>query len=502
MASMKNEMTSSAKPAGEKIESVSFMHSPSEAIQIIEDSPQQPLLLELDLTLVLGSTTEAFLDSVRPSSYAKALLAVTDKVAPWRLLSGRQENRDWIRVLVLLLLMPWSYLRWRAIAASWAEENANGSLVSAAQNHKGPVVVITRGFDIIVNPVVNALHLAGEKQVLTIACKAFRWKGLRQFSKTEHVERSTKLSTVEDSIVVSDSMHDRDLFVACQTPVLTEWEGAYWIEPHENAYVPLRYVQLTKTPFKGFVQAGWVKDDLYIAVLALSSTAWFFPLHAVGIALLSLALWITYETGYYENDMVGSVREVDPVLPKNFAEVRGTVPKYAPWVWAFAITVVGSPFVALGSGQSIASSAWVCFGWMAVLVEIRLVFALFNRLPKVHRVIPHLFLQIGKYLGYLVVTSVSTVGAILLVAQIVYRWVPYVPYRWSKSGKFAEDPLHLTRFLFFAVFAIPSLFFFEYSLSQAILCGLAIVLLSRRAIKKIAIERSESRSLSHARSAT
>ncbi len=483
------EIGDTPEPEPNMVTPDSFSYTPTEALQIIAGSPDQPLILDLDLTLVFGPTTEAFLDSARPSSYAYVLLSVLDKVSPWRFLPGGQDNRHWMRVLFLLLLMPWSYFRWRTEAEKWTKVNANRQLVDAARNHNGRVVVVTRGFAAIVNPVVDALRLSNDEKVLTIACKVSRWRGLRQFSKTEHVEQSPHLATASDAIMVSGSIQDYDLFMACETPVLTEWKDAYWIQPHENAYVPLRYVQLTKTPFNGFVQAAWIKDDLYIVLLALSLTVWALPIHAIGIGMLSFALWITYETGYYENDVLGSTRETDPVLPTNFDEVRGSVPRFAPWVWALAATVAGAPFIAVGSGRSLTDSGVIVLGWMAVLAFIRLVFAFFNRVPKVHRVVPHLLLQIGKYFGFLAVTAVTPLGVALLATQVAYRWVPYVRYRWSKAATFAARPLHRTRLSVFVVLAVPSLVFIDRSIGQLILFSLAVVLFGRRVLKEKSAER-------------
>ncbi len=226
------------KPEQDKnvIDPETFTFSPAEAIQIIKDAPEQTLILDLDLTLVLGPTTEAFLDLARPFRVTSTVLAALDKVSPWRLLPGGQDNRDWVRVVTVLLLIPSSYPQWRSTANAWTVSQTNHPLVDAARNHRGRVIVVTRGFSAIVKPVIKALRLRGDDEVLTIACKAWRWRGERQLTKTEQVARSPRLETAADAIVVSDSIHDYDLFVACQKPVLTEWEGAHWITPHKNTH--------------------------------------------------------------------------------------------------------------------------------------------------------------------------------------------------------------------------------------------------------------------------
>ncbi len=477
-------MDNENEPNEGMVQADSFSSAPDEAIQTLEESPDQELILDLDLTLVLGPTTEAFLDSVRPSSFAAMLLSAFDKLAPWRFLPGSGVNRDWVRVLLILIFMPWSYFLWRSTAKSWTQNNTNHKLVDAVRKHSGPAVVATRGFSFIVRPVVAALQLKGEQGVPTVACKVAAWRGLRQISKVDLINRSSHVQSVANALVVSDSADDYELFAASKTPVLTEWEGAYWINPQSDAYIPLRYVQRTKQPPGLFVKVGLVVDDLYIALLALSVTvtAWAIPIHALGVVLFSVAMWITYETGYYENDMVGAVKETDPSLPTNFAEVKGTVPKYAPWVWALCLTILGSPLIVLGSSEAIGKSFLVGVIWMGVLFVVRLLFAIFNRLPKVHRVIPHLGLQVGKYLGYGAVTAVTPVGWALLISQVAYRWVPYIPYRWSKDKRFPEQQFTRTRLFVFIALAVPSLVFIERPTIQIVLFVLAVLFLVKRSV--------------------
>jgi hypothetical protein len=94
---------------------------------------------------------------------------------------------------------------------------------------------------------------------------------------------------------------------------------------------------------------------------------------------------------------------------------------------------------------------------------------------------PHLLLQIGKYLGFaLVVPLAGLVGLALCVAQIGFRWIPYLRYRWMSAGP-DRQPLVVTRLAIFLAIAIPSLLLVDHSPGEMLLFAVSLVLLSRRA---------------------
>jgi hypothetical protein len=81
--------------------------------------PETPLILDFDETYWLRNSTEAFPASVRPAWPAALLLAALDGLKPWRLLPGPDQQhvwRDWLRVLLIVVLLPWSLRRWRTLA--------------------------------------------------------------------------------------------------------------------------------------------------------------------------------------------------------------------------------------------------------------------------------------------------------------------------------------------------------------------------------------------------
>ena len=415
----------------------------------LASQPRRHLFVTSDQILP-GNLNEAFLDSAHPSSLAATILAGLDVVKPWRILPEGHKNREWIRVLAIVLLMPWTLVKWRRSANAWCDANTNRTMAASIQAHEGQVVVITEAFGLIATPLFSYAGLSD-----SISCSLFAWRGRRHFTSAERVADSTFAAMTSKAIVLTSSENDEHLLVSCHTPILTHWPESTPTDTLAGVYIPLRYVHNTKNPHRLFIKYAWLQDDLYVALLAFSFVGLFFPLQMVAIGLASAALWISYEVSYHENDVLGAEREVDPMLPTNFDELRGSVPVAAPWAWATGLSLAAGAFAAAGSGRGLLAIPVLGLSWLAVIVTIRIVFAIFNRLKKPARVLPHLALQVGKYFGYAVLSTLNPVGAGLALAQVIYRWFPYAVYRWHKDQTFIEEPLTRTRLAIFWAFSIP-----------------------------------------------
>ncbi len=442
----------------------------------VESKPRVPVFVDAQSVLDISNPTELFLSTAQPATATATTLSLLDGLQPWRLLPGAEKNRDWIRVLIILMLFPWNWILWRKRADELAKDHSNQPLVDILKRRDGKVVVFSTDFTPIAAPLIEALGFSNH-----ISARLLSWRGQQHISTDELVLGSPFSKLVGSSIIISDSQEE-PLLDSCQTPIVSKPRTiSNTIQPN-NAYVPLRYIHLTKNPRRKFIEYAWLKDDLYVVLLACSvTTAALFPLHAIGVVLASLALWITYEAGYHENDVLGEAREADPVLPSNFAEVKGTVPTVLPWVWAGGLTAVASVFLTIGLSRSLTTAPILALGWLITLATVRTVFFVFNRLSKPMRVIPHLLLQIGKYGGFAVISAVSLVGVGLLVAQVIYRWFPYAVYRWHPEKTFIEEPLTRTRLVIFWLIAIPAVI-----LNPTVILGVQLVLgslcLGRRAV--------------------
>lgn len=107
---------------------------PDEALRIVARGDRRDALVDFDETLWLRSSTEVYLASLRPRLLAFLVLTALDVLRPWRWLPGDRRTflyRDWIRVSVTSLLLPWSLLLWRRQAKGLGRRWQNGPLVDA-----------------------------------------------------------------------------------------------------------------------------------------------------------------------------------------------------------------------------------------------------------------------------------------------------------------------------------------------------------------------------------
>ncbi len=404
-----------------------------ETLKLIEELPgSTPLIIDLDETLVLQSTTDGFLGSAWPSVAVVILLALLDRLRPWRI-TGGDETSDWFRILVIAMVMPWSLIRWHLLSRSWTSRWANTALIEVVLSHKGPVTVATRGFEPIVKPVLTALGLHHAELV---ACRLGHPRD-RLRTKTTLLRLSGVADRLKSAVVVTDSEDDRDLLSNAAIGCLTRWPGADWSDPFRDVYVPFRYTERVKNPCARFVLDAWLADDYIAILLAFTWTASQPVIHGLGLAALMIAFWITYEIGYHENDILGSTSEAEPQLSEAFTRGEFIMPRWAPWCWAAAITIVGACLLT-ASTDALHPLTTTIVIWLLILVVTRATFAVFNRLPKPFRIFPHAVLQFEKFASLALLTATTPIGVLTLASQCLYRWAPYVWYRLEPGRKFPE----------------------------------------------------------------
>lgn len=374
--------------------------------------PGTMMIVDLDTALVRRSSADGFLEQVTPVSVVASVLALLDVLAPWRFVPG---TRDRWRLTLASVLTPWTALRWHRAAGAWARQCVNVDLCRTISRHEGPVVVTTRGFRWIARPVVAALLPGAALHQAPAGLDPGTVDGI-------------DAGQPATAVIVGSTGQEKPLGSAT-TVVLAPWPRLEAPPGLSRAYVPLRYTERAKRPGSRFVFKGLLTDDLVALLLAYSWISDRPVVHGLGLTLLAVAGWIIHEVGYVENDVQGERREDAPVLSDGFEEYRDTVPRFAPWVWALFLTIPGAWLLVVGgTGREVGWAGTVGL-WLGVLAVSRLVFAVFNRLPRRRRPLPHAGLQIGKFAGPLVVTATSVVGVAVIVAQTLYRWVPYLVYR-------------------------------------------------------------------------
>lgn len=148
-------------------------HSPQEAANFIRNNVSESIVVvDFDETLLLRNSTEEYLNTISPRTFAAVVLLILDLLKPWNWLPGAlggPENRDWFRVVILTLLFPWNLLRWGHCAKIIAQSYANQELIHAIeQRPNSQVVIVTKGFNFIVQPIVKYLPIAIDQ---TIGCR-------------------------------------------------------------------------------------------------------------------------------------------------------------------------------------------------------------------------------------------------------------------------------------------------------------------------------------------
>lgn len=230
-------------------------------------------------------------------------------------------------------------------------------------------------------------------------------------------------------------------------------------------------------------------DDLLIILIAfalvLQAPLW----GVIGISLLHVSLWMIYEVGYYENDLISDTLEAESKTPPRFAAFRDKFSEPVSWAYAAAFGVAG--LWALGQTSDWYFAGAGLFGvviaaiiWALVLGALRLTYWAYNRVDKMSRVFMYLPLQLLKYGFPIAFIALVPAGAALLFAQILRRWLPYVVYRYS--GVLHNSPpiraLRLVIFLIGWVLLLPSNFMDP---AHFVVGGVATVLLSFRGFSQL-----------------
>ena len=110
-----------------------------EALGALSSSEYSVVLLDFDHTLFLDNSTDRYIDALRPRLLAFLVVAASDwlvRALAWFGLCSFNNQRDFMRIAVCTLLMPWNLLRWRAVAEKLAREKMNLPLLESLPKDK------------------------------------------------------------------------------------------------------------------------------------------------------------------------------------------------------------------------------------------------------------------------------------------------------------------------------------------------------------------------------
>ena len=397
-----------------------------------------PVLVDLDETLYLRSSTEDFLDGARPALAALLVLRALDVLKPWRL-TGGAATRDVWRVALIGALFPWIWWSWRRRAPALARAHVNAPLRDALVARGQTYWVVTDGFRPIVEPLCGAMEL-GDARVVACALSAAE----RRRGKRARAEDALGAAAVGRSLVVTDSESDRPLLDACAAPLLATWPNAHYRRALRHVYVPGQYIALVKHPGERFFLHGILLDDFAYWLLATLAVAPAPPLHVPALGALALSFWAIYERGYADNDRAASRFESDPALTEAFFSAGVPTPAVQPWLWAAAAGAAGVALLRYPALPRVTD----LLAWAAVLAATAGLYFVYNRVDKQTRVWLYLGLQIARAASIAVLVPLVPVGAMALAAHALARWIPYTVYRSGLKG-WPKMPVALARLLAF-----------------------------------------------------
>ena len=261
--------------------------------------------------------------------------------------------------------------------------------------------------------------------------------------------RELGVETVGCSLVVTDSINDRELLQICARPLLTRWPQAHYHRALSGVYLPGEYISQIKHPGERYIFRGILQEDFAFWLLSSIGLAINPATHLVGLLLLLLSFWTIYERGYVDNDLVASRHEPDPKLSATFGSVGVATPAVQPWIWAL---LAGAAAVAILHPDGMAFVVHFAL-WVAVLILTYACFVFYNRLDKTTRVWLYPLLQFARSAAFTVVVPIEPAGVAALGAHMLSRWVPYQLYRLT-SDRWPNARPELVRLISFVLLSL------------------------------------------------
>ena len=394
----------------------------------LKDPRFKVIIVDFDNTLMLGNSTELFIDNATPRGVAW-FLSMIGKWCARLLLNKGQHYNDWsdfFRVVFVCFGMPWSYFLWIKRAKQISEQRLNWPLYDRLQQRRDASVIIASfGFKQIISALIpkSGQHF---NLVATSLTPPFR-----------NVRAQTKVSAITqlkipfyNSLAISDSLEDTHLLRVASKGHLVEWPVE---EPNSPAYFPMRYLVQGKFNRSYFLWQH-LGQDLAVVLLAYYTGFQNIPL----LILLFGSLLTVYEIGYYENDFHVSEAEATRRVQPGSEQFKKYSIHTSAILWTFGILF----FMGLFYSFRYASL------WLALLVVIRGIFYVYNRISTAFRIPFYVLLQGCKYFGYCLFFKPCVLGILLLVSQAMRMIIPYLVYRIQGTlNPFKYQQLRATAFI-------------------------------------------------------
>lgn len=404
------------------------------------------------------------MDSARPASLFASVMKALGALGPWRLAgsSGYFLFRDLIRLLLLTCLAPWTFLFFKRDASRRWEEMRNRTLEAKLANiDPAKIVIVSFGFKFVIRALLKGTKWEACEIVAPSLFQSPRFRKMGKLAVLR--ENGFELDAQNDVVITDNAKDDADLVEYFEKTAVIDWPDKITKGAFHNVYIPFFYTaKIKRTP--GFLIKQIGLEELPVVLIAYGfSHAPFNWTVLIALTLFFAAFKLVYEIGYAENDNVGYATEKNPKLTSNFFKMRDYKLQPYAWLWGAAFALAGvwalddaAQLLALSHLHlpQLAGSAagfGAIFGAVAgIIIIARIAFWIFNHVDLRTRVFAYLPLHLMKYMGWLVLFSLSEIGMALICAQIVRTWSLYAIRR--AGGDIDFVPSQLVRLCFFVIF--------------------------------------------------
>jgi hypothetical protein len=429
-----------------------------------EEVRRTKTFVDFDHTLLAANSTELFIAFCRPSFVVAIIDFLLRTCVPWRIfpVAARYRMRDHFCCLTLIFLTPWNLFRWRRAAPAIFEKHRS-VVVDEMLDKSQEIVVVSFGNQAIIEPMLQRSVWARSTVIATPLTS-----GIGRFArnKVALLKEYYDAQTVASAKFITDSEEDRDLLDAVAEGIKIPVQGEI-NRASERLYIPLRYTVGIKYSRGYALDQFFFVDAMLVALATITPATGFRDLPALLLMdiFLVLSIMCIYELGYYENDFVGSAREVVATLTAASKRYAFFPIHRNAWLWA---AIAGSVALYLGYKKETLALDWnvAIILWCAVLVLIRVTFYVYNRLQPKFRIFLYLVLQIEKSILILLLLVPTLPGIMLVASHVIAMWIIYILYR--AGGRRTEISREWVRFALFVLLmgclgvALPSVLMSEW----------------------------------------
>lgn len=386
-------------------------------------------VVDFDHTLFTSNSTELFISRSSPALAAAVVDFLVKRTVPWRFLGIRHwvRCRDYWRCLAIAVLMPWNLWRWaRAAPGEFAtrESAAVRRTLVRAEARGARVVIASFGMGFVIRALLRDSRW---RSAQIVATPTLLRPAYFQHGKLHHMVDALGAEVTADCVFITDSADDQDVLDHVRDGRIIEPQGRPF-DASSRLYLPFRYTARAKYS-RGYVFDQTLFVDLAILVIAYAKDLPSLMAAAAAMPFFVVSFSAVYEIGLYENDRAGARREARPSLKSNVGDFDDYPISLGGWVWGFASGALG---VAVADALHLlepATAAAALAKWVAILVSVRLLFFVYNRLRVGERTVLYPLLQVSKFLGPFLILAPLPVGGLLALSQVLTMSAVYLVYR-------------------------------------------------------------------------